>query len=503
MLAGASHKKRDEEMECVDVVIIGAGVAGLFAAYELISKDFPGTITILEQGLDVQKRLHLDSNAATRDALCGVGGPGLFIDGKICLAEDAGTKLPEFIDKSLLKEDVDYIEQIFKTIYDANDLERIRVKPPCADIAHLSLLDEKLAQADLRLGLAYPVLRLGSDHIRQIAARFEAQLTSHSRVRLLTQVTAQHIETEGDRIKVVFSDQRGDEHTFFGHSLISAVGKSGHDWLVDQLGQLGEERQGRIMLTPNTPDIGLRLEFPKAIIAPLMRLVQNPRIIMRWNNTYLKTHCWCHDGFVSTFEYLGVPFVLGETFAEKVSGYSSVNLLYHFKPAEGEDGVEQARRIAKAITQSNQGYPAVECLARMQNGRKACPPIKGSDISGAFQPAHFPFSFQEEILAGILTFIEHLDTICPGIADGSNLLYGPAIEWDTYRVPVDEYMRPILTSADGCAPLPNIYTVGDGAGLTQGVVAAATSGLIAARHILEDKESVSSTKQLEFAGLQS
>src|SRR5260221_14695404 len=108
------------KMDEADVVIIGAGVAGLFAAYELVKRNFKGTITIVEQGLTMEERLA--SGNGMRDALCGVGGPGFFSDGKICLAENAGTRLTKIVDSSTLKDYVDYVWRILKEFLPEKDL---------------------------------------------------------------------------------------------------------------------------------------------------------------------------------------------------------------------------------------------------------------------------------------------------------------------------------------------------------------------------------------------
>lgn len=443
-------------MEETDVIILGAGVAGLFAAYELVKQHFKGTITLVEQGLSMEERLSLGNTA--HETFRGVGGPGFFSDGKICLSENAGTRLTNFIDNSILKDYVDYAWGILKDFLPGEHLF------PSYDVDALEPLESKLQTLELEIGLSYPVVNLGSERARLLASSFEEFLRSHG-VCLLTGTTAQEIKPGSDTIEIRIDNAAGSKLIRCRH-LIAAVGKSGHDWLINQF------KQWDIELKPNTPDIGIRLEFPNEITEPLLRIAQNPRIVMNWNNSYIKTHCWCYGAKITTYDYLDYTLVDGETFQSKLTPYTCVSLLYHF--VGHQDPVRAVRKLLQEFFQLSQGYPLVQSLGALRGDRQRHNPFKGSVSSKIFQKAKIEHFFPKVILDGFLEFIRRIDVLYPGIADGSTLVYAPALEWDTYQVSVDENM---LTS------IPNIYAVGDGAGLSQGVITAATSGLIAAKHL--------------------
>ncbi len=440
-------------MEESDVVILGAGVAGLFAAYQLVKLNFKGTITIIEQGPSMKERL--SSKSATQDTLRGVGGPGLFTDGKICLSEKAGTKLTEFVDERKLAH---YTRYIFGTVQQF--LPEEDCTPSYSSDEVLVSLKKQLQKAGLELQLAYPVLHLGSDRVRQLALSLEAFLMQNPSVHLLTSTTAEAIKIYGDEIEIKLKNEANDQFIICNY-LIAAVGKSSNDWLCKQLG---------ISTNPNFPDIGIRLEFPNKITQELLKVIQNPRIVMEWDNTHIRTHCWCYGGQISTYNYLGSTFVDGEAYKSHLTPSTSVNLLYRL--IMDSDPVKEVHQFF----QNNRGYPLVQSLGEIKGDRQQRHyRFTGNTSSNIFQQAHLRGEFyNERIIEGFLEFIKRMGVIWPEIAHSSTTVYAPVLEWDTYHFKVDEHMR---------TSIPNVYAVGDGAGLSQGVVAAATCGLIAAEHL--------------------
>lgn len=458
-------------MEQVDVVILGAGVAGLFVAHELIKQNFKGSITIVEQGLSMERRI--SQCGAISEALRGVGGSGFFTDGKICLDERAGTRLTEFIDSSVLRDYVAYIRKILQKFLPEEDFTPFPVNEN-----QLTYLENELQAAGLIMDLSYPVVHLGTEKIRQLGLSFERFLRDH-RVRFLTSTTAEEINPQPNSIDIKLED-RGSSKSIQCRYLIAAVGKSGHDWLCNQL------KHWDVDLSPNSPDIGIRLEFPNSVTQPLINIVQNPRIIMKWDDTFIRTHCWCYGGRISTYNYLGYPVVDGETFKNSLTNYTGVSLLYRYKGSFYRDPVQDARALLQEIFLSNQGHPSTLSLGELRRkGHRYISETEGDSLS-ILREAHFEKLFPAIIIEGFLEFIRRLGKVYPGIADNSTSIFTPLIEWDTYKILVDENM---------CTSVPGVYMVGDGAGLTQGVVAAATSGIIAAKHLSQNFLSSQSTKK--------
>ncbi len=104
--------------------------------------------------------------------------------------------------------------------------------------------------------------------------------------------------------------------------------------------------------------------------------------------------------------------------------------------------------------------------------------IKPSNLN--ITPGHI----SEEILPGFkgnfLLFLEHLSSCVPDVLNPNNLIYVPAIEWWMKKIEVNEDME--------VYNLPDLYAIGDGSGLTQGIVQSAATGIIAAEDVLMKKE---------------
>ncbi|HBR31201.1 MAG TPA: FAD-dependent oxidoreductase, partial [Clostridiales bacterium] len=103
-----------------DVVIVGAGPAGIFTALELIRKNSGKKIVIIEKGQPLGKR----SCPKTKTGKCmnckpychittGFSGAGAFSDGKLSLSYEVGGELPELLGEKYTQELIDYTDRIY------------------------------------------------------------------------------------------------------------------------------------------------------------------------------------------------------------------------------------------------------------------------------------------------------------------------------------------------------------------------------------------------------
>ena len=86
-------------------------------------------------------------------------------------------------------------------------------------------------------------------------------------------------------------------------------------------------------------------------------------------------------------------------------------------------------------------------------------------------------AYPRSICKMLVEFVERLDKIFPGIADNDNLVYAPTLQWGMSRIHTNYNMESIACQ--------NLYIIGDCAGITQGIIAAATTGILAARDIIK------------------
>ena len=103
-----------------DVVIVGAGPAGIFTALEMIKKGSRQKIVMVEKGQPVEKR-HCPKDKTKKCVNCkpychittGFSGAGAFSDGKLSLSYEVGGDLPTLIGADLAQETINYADQIY------------------------------------------------------------------------------------------------------------------------------------------------------------------------------------------------------------------------------------------------------------------------------------------------------------------------------------------------------------------------------------------------------
>ena len=149
-----------------DVIIIGAGPAGIFTALELADTGL--SILIVEKGQDIRERIATSRNKnalpkdKVRNVVCGWGGAGAFSDGKLTLTTEYGGNLDDYMSKAELMEKIAYVDDVYcrfggadRKVYGDENKECIRQ------------MQRKAAAADLRL-IPARIRHLGTDVNAQI-----------------------------------------------------------------------------------------------------------------------------------------------------------------------------------------------------------------------------------------------------------------------------------------------------------------------------------------------
>lgn len=107
-------------MSKYDVIIIGAGPGGIFAAYELMQKAPELKVAVFEAGNPLEKRkCPIDGkkvksciNCKTCAIMSGFGGAGAFSDGKYNITNSFGGTLYEYIGKEEAIRLMEYVDDI-------------------------------------------------------------------------------------------------------------------------------------------------------------------------------------------------------------------------------------------------------------------------------------------------------------------------------------------------------------------------------------------------------
>ncbi len=461
-----------------DVAIVGAGPGGLFAAYKL-ANDFK--VAVFEAGRDISDRKCPVNLAETYCRKCnpcnitsGVGGAGGLSDGKLNYVHPnypssftVGGNF-EFIDPNYLIEKMKEVDEIFLQHGAPNELYGGKEDK----------INEFLKKANAA-GIEFvPLIQrhVGSDELPKVIYSIENHLKRNG-VEIFTKKTVVDINPK-DKI-LTTSDGEICSYDY----LVLAVGRSGANWLEEWV----KKYKLDVLDDEKAIDIGVRVEVPASIMDEITSTIYDPklRVVTKRHDDYMRTFCTCPRGWVIREDYGDFCLVNGHSKAKEKTNNSNFALLGHYIFTEPFDEPnEWGRDLARITTKLGGGNPIVQRMkdlklgrrsteARIKNNRLVQPTLKTAI------PGDISLAYPGRVIDDIIDALERLDKVIPGVADDSTLLYAPEVKFYSLRLKVDENMR---------TNIPYVYAVGDGAGISRGIVGAAVTGLIAAESILREKE---------------
>lgn len=444
-----------------DALVVGAGPAGIYAALALVAA---GVRTlVLDAGPDVRERRRAREEGGA-DYESGVGGAGLFSDGKLCMSLDVGGHLEHAVSGARRARLLGDIDGVFRTLLDAP-----------AQIGHDPDAVATLADEARSVGLAfkhYPVLHIGTDRCRDVILRLcelladgGAEIRAHAKVEGLTVERLRGVK----RATVVHAD--GRRSTVRAHHVVLALGKVGAAQEADLCARLGVRLESQPLY------VGVRYEAPADALTSLFTATKDPKYSLTFaDGSKLKTHCASEHGEVLRLRYGDRPLAGGHNYSDRRSNRSGFSLLWDgYEPRT--DSYSASLELMGRVKMRTSGKLLVQRVSDYDRGWASgdeverlpltCSDSVGGDVREVLPPEYF-----ERLDA----FLERLERIVPGIRDDEAVFYAPAIEWWMKRVVVDERMA---------TNVPGLFACGDGSGWSQGIVHAAATGLLAASGILE------------------
>lgn len=455
-----------------DVIIIGAGPAGIFSALELASKE-KLSVVVLEKGKDITKRSCPSKTANTSCILCkpcsvvsGWGGAGAFSDGKLTLSADVGGHLTDYISREELERLITYVDDIYlrygapREIH-GTDEEKIREIERRATLAELYLVPSRIRH--LGTGRSQQVLQGMYDDLKD-------------RVEIRTGVAAERILVEnGVENGVVTGVETSRGERIRGRYVVVAPGREGSEWLRGQAEQL------QLSLANNPVDIGVRVELPAVVMQHLTDVIYEAKLIFhsRTFDDRVRTFCMCPNGEVVTENNDGLVTVNGHSHAEKKTENTNFALLVSktfTKPFR--EPITYGRYIA-GLANLLGGGVLVQRLGDLTSGRRSTVEgMKKGLVRPTLQdatPGDLSLVFPYRHLVGLLEMLQALDTIAPGVYSRYTLLYGVEVKFYSSRLELNNALE---------TRIQNLFATGDGAGVTRGLVQASASGVLVAREIL-------------------
>jgi len=459
--------KEDEPLK-YDVVIVGAGPAGIFSALELAEKTNL-SILMLDRGPDINQR----KCPASRGFECvhcepclllsGWGGAGAFSDGKLTLSTEVGGWLDQYISEKSLDKLINYVDSTYlkygatEHVY-GGDVEKVEEIERKASLAGLKLIRQKIRH-------------MGTERCAQTLRKMRQELNGKVEVKLKKDVKGLIVKN-----KTVEGVETVNGEKFFGKYVIVAPGRSGAEWLQAEAQALG-------LKTLNNPvDVGIRVEVLAPVMEELTSVLYEPKFIYysRVFDDQVRTFCVAPYGEVISESYNGVLSVNGQSYAEKKTKNTNFAILVRTSFTEPfKEPIAYGKYLAR-LSNLLSGGVMIQRLGDLEAGRRSTPErIARSVVTPTLKnatPGDLSFVLPYRYLADVREMLQALDKIAPGINSRDTLLYGIEVKFYSSRLQLSNCLE---------TKIHNLFTIGDGAGVARGLVQASASGVIVAREIMK------------------
>ena len=451
-----------------DVIIVGAGPAGIFSALELTQKNNLNVL-ILDRGLDIDQRKCPSSrgfecrHCEPCAVLSGWGGAGAYSDGKLTLSTEVGGWLNQYVSQKELEALVDYVDHIYlkdgadQTVY-GGDAETVDEIDRQASLAGLKLLHQRIRH-------------MGTDECLEILRRMRKELGE--KVVFQPKTDVQGLIVENNVVKGV-ETVTGEK--FFGKYVIIAPGRSGAEWLQT-------EAQLRGLKTVNNPvDVGVRVEVLASVMEKLTKALYEPKLVYysKQFDDQVRTFCVSPYGEVTTESYDGVLTVNGQSYAERRTENTNFAILVSTSFTEPfKEPIAYGKYVAR-LSNLLAGGVMVQRLGDLVSGRRSTPErLSRSVVNPTLKnatPGDLSFVLPYRYLSDIREMLQALDVIAPGVHSRDTLLYGIEVKFYSSHLQLSNTLE---------TKVQNMFTIGDGAGVTRGLIQASASGVIVAREIIK------------------
>ncbi|NLT94010.1 MAG: NAD(P)/FAD-dependent oxidoreductase [Clostridia bacterium] len=463
-----------------DVLIIGAGPAGIFTALELNKHDKNLKILIIDKGRTIEKRVcpERTQGYCSKCSICAItsgwSGAGAYSDGKLSLSPEVGGRITDYMSPEEAQELINYADQYYLK-FGAQDVVYGLNNQRVEDIAY------EASKYNIQL-IACPVRHLGTEHAYTVLKAMHDFLVNEPNVEFWELTKAEDLLVQNGKITGATVVSKGKQMVVNAKYVVVAPGRGGAEWLKDQTDKLN------ITTENNEVDIGVRVEVPNSIMDHLTRDLYEAKLVYYSDSFDNKVRSFCMNpgGVVSGEHYDGdVAVVNGHSYADPKLKTQNTNfaLLVSTRFTEPfNQPIEYGKYIARLANMLTGGGIMVQRLGDLLKGRRTdYDRLKKSTTIPTLKsaiPGDLSYVLPARYLTSITETLKAFDKIAPGLYSRNTLLYGVEVKFYSSKVKVDNHFR---------TQIENLYTIGDGAGITRGLMQASVTGIVVARDILNKK----------------
>lgn len=461
-----------------DVIIVGAGPSGIFTAYELTKINPNKKVLIIEKGKSVHKRncpIPQLNKCIKCKPFCnittGFAGAGAFSDAKLSLYDSeveevlVGGNLPEVIGHKNTKNLIDYCDEIYLEFGGEKNIAGVEHKD------EIKKIKEKAKSNQINL-VDIPIRHLGTEKSRELYGKLEDYLIENG-VEILFQTLVKDLIIENSQAVGVVTEK--DE--FYADKVVVSVGRNGADAFAELCDKHNIEKEVGVV------DIGVRFEMKsEGDIQRVNELMYEGKFIgeIAPFRDKVRTFCQNPDGFVAAEVYdSGLSLVNGHAYKAKKSVNTNFAILCSHKFTEPfKKPIEYGQKVGELTNLLSNGDVVVQRFGDILNGKRTWKEeLESNSVEATLKtamPGDITLGIPYRTMTNIVNFILEMDKVVKGFANPDNLLYAPEIKFYSNAVKLDENLE---------TSVKNLYAIGDGAGLTRGLMMASCSGVYLARKL--------------------
>jgi len=462
-----------------DIVIVGAGPAGIFTALELIRKGGNKKITMVEKGLAVEKRRC--PKAQTKDCVnckpychitTGFSGAGAFSDGKLSLSYEVGGDLPTLIGEHLAQDLIDYADKIYLEFGADEKVEGV------GNYQEVKEIRKRAIQAGLKL-VDCPIRHMGTEKAQDIYYSIEKYLIDNG-VELMFGFECDNVILKGDKCLGVVVHKGGESREVFADRTVIATGRRGAEWLEKICAENSIAHQ------PGTVDIGVRVEVRNEVMEQVNAVLYESKLIgyPRPFKNKVRTFCQNPGGFVSQENYDDdLAVVNGHSYKDRKSNNTNLAILCsHNFSYPFNQPIAYAQKVGELTNMLGAGHIMVQRFGDILDGKRTWEkelaqsnvrPTLTDAVAGDITAA-MPY----RSMINIINFMQAVDHVVPGFASTETLLYSPELKFYSNRVKMDSDLNTNIVG---------LHCLGDSSGWTRGLMMASIMGVLMGRKIAEQE----------------